>query len=50
LLKLQECGVVQSFVVQSETFVYAYTKKAVIRQSLARYLRETVAPPAPKEL
>jgi predicted transcriptional regulator len=50
LLKLQECGVVQSYIVQGETFVYAYTKRAVLRQSLARYLRETVAPPAAKEL
>jgi len=50
LRKLQECGIVQSFIVQGETSVYAYTKKAVVRQSLARYLRETIAPPAPKEL
>ena len=50
LLKLQACGVVQSFVVQGETFVYAYTKKAVVRQSLARYLREPIASPAAKEL
>ena len=50
LLKLQACGVVQSFVVQDETFVYAYTKKAVVRQSLARYLREPIASPAAKEL
>jgi len=50
LLKLQECGIVQSFIVQGETSVYAYTKKAVVRQSLARYLRETIAPPVPKEL
>jgi hypothetical protein len=49
LLKLQECGVVRSYIVQGETFVYAYTKRAVIRQSLARYLQETVAPPAAKE-
>jgi hypothetical protein len=50
LSKLQECGIVQSFIVQGETSVYAYTKKAVVRQSLARYLRETIVPPAPKEL
>jgi hypothetical protein len=50
LSKLQECGVVQSYVVQGETFVYAYTKRAVLRQSLARYLREPVSPPAAKEL
>jgi hypothetical protein len=30
--------------------VYAYTKKAVVRQSLARYLREPIASPAAKEL
>jgi len=48
LLRLEECGVIQAFVVQGETFVYAYTKKAVVRQSLARYLREPIAPPAPK--
>ena len=40
LSKLQECGVVQSYPVQDNTFVYAYTKKAVLRQSLARYLQE----------
>ena len=50
LLKLQACGVVQSFIVQGETFVYTYTKKAVVRQSLARYLREPIASPAAKEL
>jgi len=50
LLKLQECGVVQSYIVQGETFVYAYTKKAVVRQSLARYLREPIASSAAKEL
>jgi hypothetical protein len=49
LLKLQEYGVVESYIVQGQTFVYAYTKRAVVRQSLARYLQETVAPPAPKE-
>ena len=32
LSKLQECGVVQSYVVQGDTFVYAYTKRAVLRQ------------------
>jgi len=50
LLKLQECGVVQSYIVQGETFVYAYTKRAVVRQSLARYLQESVAPHAAKGL
>ena len=49
LLKLQECGVVQSYIVQGETFVYAYTKRAVVRQSLARYLQESVAPLAATE-
>jgi len=49
LLKLQECGVVQSYIVQGETFVYAYTKLAVVRQSLARYLRESAAPLKAKE-
>jgi len=49
LLKLQECGVVQSYIIQGETVVYAYTKHAVVRQSLARYLRDTVAPPTAKE-
>ena len=49
LLRLQECGVVQSYVVQGDTFVYAYTKRAVLRQSLARYLREMVVPSAAKE-
>ena len=38
LMKLQEWGVVQTHVVQDHTFVYAYTKRAVLRQSLVRYL------------
>jgi hypothetical protein len=50
LQRLQECGVVQSYVVQGDTFVYAYTKRAVLRQSLARLLHDTVAHPAAKEL
>jgi len=50
LQRLQECGVVQSYVVQRDTFVYAYTKRAVLRQSLARFLHDTVAHPAAKEL
>ena len=50
LAQLQACGVVQSYVVQGETFVYAYTKRAVLRQSLARFLQESVTPPATKEL
>jgi len=50
LLKLQACGVVQSYIVQGDTFVYAYTRRAVMRQSLARYLQATVPPPAAKEL
>jgi len=50
LSRLQEYGVVQSYMVQGDTFVYAYTKRAVLRQSLARYLQETVSLPAAKEL
>jgi hypothetical protein len=50
LSRLQEYGVVQSYMVQGDSFVYAYTKRAVLRQSLARYLRETVSLPAAKEL
>ena len=46
LLKLQACGVVQSHVVQDNIFVYAYTKRAVLRQSLARYFQGTSAPAA----
>jgi hypothetical protein len=46
LSKLQACGVVQSYAVQDNTFVYAYTKKAVLRQSLARCLQETIEPRA----
>ena len=38
LMKLQDCGVVQTHIVQDRTFVYAYTKRSVVRQSLARYL------------
>jgi hypothetical protein len=37
LMKLQDWGVVQSRVVQHHTFVYGYTKRSVVRQSLARY-------------
>jgi len=50
LLRLQECGVVESYIVQGDTFVYAYTKRAVLRQSLARCFQELVARPAAKEL
>jgi len=32
-------GVVQSFAVQDNTFVYAYTKNPILRQSIARHLR-----------
>ena len=46
LLRLQECGVVQSYAVQGTTCVYAYTKRVVLRQSLARFLHDTVAHPA----
>jgi hypothetical protein len=49
LMKLQERAIVQSYVVQGETVVYAYTKRAVVRQSLARCLQEMVGPPAAKE-
>ena len=38
LLKLQEYGVVQSYVVQDNMFVYVYAKNPILRQSLARYL------------
>jgi predicted transcriptional regulator len=44
LSKLHACGVVQSYAVQGNTFVYAYTKKAVLRQSLARYLQGAIEP------
>ena len=43
LLKLQEFGVVQSFAVQDSTFVYAYTKNPILRQSIARHLRGLLA-------
>jgi len=49
LLKLQECGVVQSYVVQDSTFVYAYTKRAVLRQSLARHLQDKVVAVSARE-
>ena len=39
LLKLEEFGVVQAFAVQDSTFVYAYTKNPILRQSIARHLR-----------
>lgn len=44
LMKLQAYGVVRSHVVQDNTFVYAYTKRAVLRQSLARHLQGTSTP------
>ena len=43
-MKLEDWGVVQTHVVQDHTFVYAYTKRSVVRQSLARYLGEAPAP------
>jgi hypothetical protein len=46
LMKLQACGVVQSHLVQDNLFVYAYTKRAVLRRSLARYLQATSPPRA----
>ena len=46
LMKLQACDVVQSYIVQDNIFVYAYTKRAVLRQSLARHLQATSAPRA----
>jgi hypothetical protein len=49
LLKLQEFGVVQSFAVQDSTFVYAYTKNPILRQSIARQLRGLLAPERSRE-
>ena len=48
LSKLHECGVVQSYAVQDNTFVYAYTKSAVVRQSVERYLQGTTVPDGAK--
>ena len=50
LLKLRECGVVQSYAVQDNTFVYAYTKNGVLRQVLARYLQGRMLPHPAKGL
>jgi len=50
LLKLQEFGVVQSFAVQDSTFVYAYTKNPILRQSIAHHLRGIPAPHPSREL
>jgi hypothetical protein len=44
LMKLQDWGVVQMHAVQDHTFVYAYTKRSVVRQSLARYFGGAHAP------
>ena len=44
LLKLQEYGVVQSYPVQDNTFVYVYAKNPILRQSLARYLQGLIVP------
>ena len=49
LMKLQTCGVVQSYLVQDNTCVYAYTKRAVLRQSLARHFQDMVVPDSAKE-
>jgi len=49
LMKLQTCGVVQSYLVQDNTCVYAYTKRAVLRQSLARHFQDMVVPGFAKE-
>ena len=49
-MKLQTCGVVQSYLVQDNTRVYAYTKRAVLRQSLARHFQDMVVPGSAKEL
>ena len=49
LLKLQEFGVVQSYAVQDSTFVYAYTKNPILRQSIARQLRGILPPRATRE-
>ena len=43
LMKLQDWGVVQTRAVQDHTFVYAYTKRSVVRQSLARYFGKAPA-------
>jgi len=50
LLKLEEFGVVQSFAVQDSTFVYAYTKNPILRQSIAHQLRGIPAPHPSREL
>ena len=50
LVKLQACGVVQSYLVQDHTCVYSYTKRAVLRQSLARHFQDMVVPGSAKEL
>ena len=50
LLKLQELGVVQSYAVQDNTFVYAYTKNPILRQSIAHHLRGIPAPHPSREL
>jgi len=42
LSKLQACGVVQSYPVQDDTLVYAFTKNAVLRQALTRYIQGTI--------
>ena len=49
LLRLQECGVVESYIVQGDTSVYAYTKRAVLRQSLARHLQDKVVAGSARE-
>ena len=50
LLKLQEFGVVQSYAVQDSTFVYAYTKNPILRQSVALQLRGLLALHPSREL
>lgn len=44
LVKLLECGVIRSHPVQDSTFVYAYTKNPILRQTLARYVQALTVP------
>jgi hypothetical protein len=44
LLRLLEYGIVRSYPVQDNAFVYAYTRSPVLRHTLAQYVNELSAP------
>jgi hypothetical protein len=45
LLRLQECGIVESFTVQDSAFVYAYTRNPILRYFVTRCVARVDEPP-----